>query len=142
MREINKKKKEQLGVDAGTLSNQLKKELLFKYVKLANHNFCYQCGAEIEGSKDLSIEHKTPWLHSSSPYNLFMSLDNIAFSHLSCNIKAGRRVESKCGGKKKAQSNVCSCNLCEDTRNRYKEINRIRIKQKRELAKLAGRLNT
>lgn len=38
---------------------------------------------------DLSIEHKAPWLHRDSA--LFWDLDNIAFSHLACNVNAAMR---------------------------------------------------
>ena len=38
-----------------------------------------------------SIEHKTPWLDSGDPIGLYFDLDNISFSHLSCNCRASRR---------------------------------------------------
>lgn len=87
----NKRKNEQLKMNAGTAAHRLKKELLFKYVKKAGDNFCYQCGVKIEFVDELSVEHKTPWLNSNDPIELFFNLENIAFSHLECNIGAARR---------------------------------------------------
>ena len=40
---------------------------------------------------EFSVEHKIPWLDSDDPIGLFFSLDNIAFSHHSCNSGAGGR---------------------------------------------------
>ena len=55
-----------------------------------NLNKCYQCGNTIDKVEELSIEHKTPWLDSDTPKELFFNLENIAFSHLSCNCRARR----------------------------------------------------
>lgn len=41
------------------------------------------------------IEHKIPWLDSDKPKELFFDLENIGFSHLSCNIKARRQRSVK-----------------------------------------------
>src|SRR5690348_14699814 len=87
---MQKKKNKQLGIDFGTATSRLKKELLFKYIKKAGDNFCFQCGAEIETVDEMSVEHKVPWLDSEDPTKLFFNLGNIAFSHLSCNIKSRR----------------------------------------------------
>lgn len=132
MNKINNKKQEQLGVSASTLSNQLKKALLFKYVKLAGHNYCFQCGAEIENVKDLSVEHKTPWLDTEKPKELFMDLDNIAFSHLSCNVRAARPSGWNHGTDNMMRTG-CKCQLCVDKR---KLTN---IKQKEAMKKLRAK---
>ena len=84
------KKKEQLGIDPGTASNRLVKDLLWSYIVQAEHHFCHQCGAELS-REDFSIEHKTPWLDSENPIGLFFDLENIAFSHKGCNSRAARR---------------------------------------------------
>jgi len=73
-----------LGMPAGTAQHQLRKSILFKYVRLAGDHFCYKCGAEIETIDEFSIEHKEPWFSSNAP-DLFWDLDNIAFSHVRCN---------------------------------------------------------
>ena len=64
---IKKEKTKQLGMNPGTASNRLKKNLLFEFAKRLDMHWCYQCAAEIKDSDDFSIEHKTPWLHSEDP---------------------------------------------------------------------------
>lgn len=91
-KDYNKMKSEHLGMNASTAQHQLRKKILFSLLKKLNENFCFQCGAEIESEETLSIEHKTPWLHGD--VSLFWDLDNIAFSHLKCNIGAARKPES------------------------------------------------
>lgn len=86
----NQKAKEQLGIAHGTANGRLRKMLLWKYVVDAGDNICFQCGQTIESIDDLSIDHKTPWLDSEDPISLFFDLGNIAFSHLSCNMRAAR----------------------------------------------------
>lgn len=95
MSKHKEKKKLQLGIDPGTASNKLRKEIMFSLIKKLELNVCYQCGEVIENSDSLSIEHKTPWLDSEDPVGLFFDLNNIAYSHLSCNCKAGRKPNKK-----------------------------------------------
>lgn len=72
-----------LGENISTAQHRLRKQLLFHYVSKAGDAICFKCGTLIENVDDLSIEHKLPWLHNSP--ELFWDLDNIAFSHLTCN---------------------------------------------------------
>ena len=74
-----------LGMPHGTACNKLRKALLFMYVTAAGHDYCFRCSKRIERVEHLSIEHKAPWLSSANPRIAFFDLDNIAFSHLSCN---------------------------------------------------------
>lgn len=74
----------------GTAQGRLRKSIVFALLKKLGDNYCFQCGAEIEQEKDLSIEHKEPWLDSEEPIKKFFDLENIAFSHLKCNIGAAR----------------------------------------------------
>ena len=90
MKDGNKKKSEQLGMSHGTAANRLRKMILFRMLQKTGEDVCFQCGEKIENLRDLSIEHKTPWLDSKDPVGLFFDLDNIAFSHLSCNCGAKR----------------------------------------------------
>ena len=100
-------------IDPGTASSRLKKELLFKYVKKAGDNYCFQCGTEIETTDELSVEHKIPWLDSNDPVELFFNLENIAFSHLECNIKAARPKKAKEGhGNQYRYQKGCRCVEC------------------------------
>lgn len=89
----NKKKTIQLGMPYGTASNKLKKNLMFFFAKKCGFDNCYQCGSKIESVDELSVEHKVPWLDSENPIDLFFDVENIAFSHLKCNIGAGRFTE-------------------------------------------------
>ena len=90
-----KKKQEQLGMPLGTASAKLRKNILFNLLKETGKNICYQCGKLIDNEDELSIEHKIPYLDSEDPKKLFFSLDNIAFSHLKCNIGAARHPITK-----------------------------------------------
>lgn len=83
------KKNEQLGMNYSTASNRLVKDILFKYIK-DTKEVCFQCKGDLERDT-FSIEHKKPWLDSEDPLHNFFDLNNIAFSHLSCNV-AARRV--------------------------------------------------
>ena len=83
------KKKAQLGMPFGTASGRLLKRLLFRMAQELSRNVCFQCGEKINSVEEFSIEHKQPWLDVS--VELFWDLENIAFSHKVCNIKAARR---------------------------------------------------
>ena len=91
MDKINQVRADQLGMPVGTATAILRKKILFFLIQQMELNICFQCGEKIEVVDDLSIEHKVPWLHSENPKELFFSLDNIAFSHLSCNSSAHRK---------------------------------------------------
>lgn len=88
----NEKKSEQLGVNYGTASHRLRKKILFDLMVRCDLDTCFQCKEKIENMDEMSIEHKVPWLDSEDPTGLFYDLENIAFSHLSCNISAARKV--------------------------------------------------
>lgn len=86
-----KKKNDQLGMNVGTASNRLVKDILFSLIK---DTPCHHCGGSLDRD-NFSIEHKTPWLDSEDPVGLFFDLDNITFSHLSCNSGAARKPNQK-----------------------------------------------
>jgi len=75
-----------LGMSHGAANNRLRKSLLFKYVKLAGEDVCFRCNKQINSLEEFSIEHKLPWENKEA--SLFWDLDNIAFSHLTCNCGA------------------------------------------------------
>jgi hypothetical protein len=126
----NEKKVFQLGMPQGTASNRLRKSIILMLLKKLNLNFCYQCGEEIEYENDLSVEHKTPWLDSENPIKLFFDLENIAFSHLHCNIRAARKYErnktpcpSWCAYKR-----GCRCKGCMEANRKKVELYRENMK--------------
>lgn len=127
MNNTNKKKEEQLLMPFGTANNRLRKALLFKYVKKAKENYCYQCGSEIESMDEFSIEHKIPYLYSEDPLELFFNTENIAFSHISCNIGAARRNRSSCGTVNKYNKG-CKCDDCRKANANKKQRYRLRKK--------------
>lgn len=77
------RRSEQLGMPFGTAYHQLRKLVLFSLLVRHNENICYKCSKVIGNAKELSIEHKKPWLHIST--ELFWDTNNVAFSHLVCN---------------------------------------------------------
>ena len=85
-------KSDQLGMPFGTASGRLRKMLLFDMARRLGENVCYHCGEMMDSPDDFTIEHKVPWQFGDT--NLFWDLDNIAFSHLACNVR-GRRVTNK-----------------------------------------------
>lgn len=87
---INEVKVQQLGMPIGTAMARLKKMMMFQMAQKLGQDICYRCGKRIETVKEISVEHKKTWLHSEDPIKLFFDLDNIAFSHHSCNSHAGR----------------------------------------------------
>lgn len=90
MSKENTKKSRQLGIPYGTACYRLRKAILFHLAEMAGVNICYRCGEGIESVRDFSIDHKTPWLDSVEPVELFFNLDNVAFSHMKCNYAAKR----------------------------------------------------
>tara|TARA_R100000808_G_scaffold10659_1_gene28172 strand:+ start:11006 stop:11374 length:369 start_codon:yes stop_codon:yes gene_type:complete len=118
---VKQEKKRQLGMDPGTASNRLKKDLLFEFTKRLGMHWCFQCGAEIESCDDFTVEHKTPWLHSEDPKGLFFDIDNIAFSHKSCNYRAARAGTAKPCPSTTAYRNGCRCEGCKDAQNKARK---------------------
>lgn len=77
------KRSEQLGMSVGKAQYRLYRDILFNLIP---DKTCYHCGKPI--CRDtFSIEHKAPWIDSDDPKGLFFDLDNIAFSHKSCNYR-------------------------------------------------------
>ena len=87
----NNKKNHQLGMSYGTACGRLRKSILFSLVIRLGLHICFRCGEEITTPEELSIDHKHPWLESPEPVKTFFDLENISFSHLSCNSRAGKR---------------------------------------------------
>lgn len=104
------KKQEQLGINPGTASNRLVKDILFKFVTDAGH-VCFRCGLPMT-RQNFSIEHKIAWLDSADPVGLYFDLNNIAYSHLKCNVEAARsKPAAKCGTAS-GYAKGCRCDEC------------------------------
>jgi hypothetical protein len=107
----NRKKNELLGESHGAASNRLKKMIMFSLLVETQRNICFQCGEQILSVEELSVEHKEPWMAAEDPRAAFFDLNNIAFSHLVCNIAAARRVTAD-HGSTTAYQNGCRCDEC------------------------------
>lgn len=88
----HERKNNALGMSLGKASYKLKQEIMFDLMKQLNQNQCFRCGFNIERTQDLSIDHKTDWLHSNNSIGLFFDLSNIAFSHRKCNRLAQKPI--------------------------------------------------
>lgn len=119
----------------GYAYNQLRKTVMFELAKRLGLDVCFQCKKRIETVSEFSVEHKIPWLHSGKEEELFNDLDNIAFSHLKCNILAKRPRNE---GKKKNEHpsryhyahNICRCDECKMEQAKYSALVRARNKGK------------
>lgn len=103
------KRAEQLGMSYGTAANRLKKNLMFKFAQELGKDDCYACGEKIETPSDLSVEHIEPWEGRENGTEKFWDLDNIAFSHLKCNVK-------HTSSRRERGSEEAWCNQCNDFR--------------------------
>lgn len=104
------KKAQQLGMNPSTASHRLIKDLLYYYGVDQTDTVCFHCG-KFMSREEFSIEHKTPWLDSDNPVGLYFDLENVTFSHLSCNSGARRRELSRHGVKSRYNAG-CRCALC------------------------------
>jgi len=126
MKSNNKDK--QLGMNPGTASNRLLKQLLFSLGDRLGMQWCFQCASKIESVEDMSIEHKVPWLHSEDPVGLYFDLDNIAFSHKVCNYAASRpRKAKKFCPSPASYRRGCRCEGCRKSNSEYRKALRARI---------------
>jgi hypothetical protein len=87
----NEQKAKLLGVPFGTATGRLRKNLLFSMAQRLGEDTCYRCKARIATVDEFSIEHKEAWASALDPQAKFYDLENIAFSHVSCNVGAGYR---------------------------------------------------
>lgn len=115
---MSQKKKDQLGMNPSTAQARLLKDILFKLVVDTNQDNCYHCGEPLD-RESFSIEHKVPWLDSENPLDLFFDLNNISFSHLSCNVKASRgsRKDIPHGTTSGYDYYKCRCSSCKTARS-------------------------
>lgn len=86
---MSDKKKMQLGMNPSTAANRLVKDVLWKLIVETARDSCCKCG-EPMSRETFSIEHVTPWLDSEDPVGLYFDLNNISFSHHSCNVADSR----------------------------------------------------
>lgn len=122
-----KKREEKLGMNDTRARKILNKDLLFHFAKQLNRGDCYRCGKEMK-REDFTVDHIENWLNSDDPISLFFDIDNIAFSHLSCNRSAQRTLIS-CPSLA-AYKQGCRCDECRLEKSRYSKEYRARKKLK------------
>lgn len=117
---VYKKKKEQLGMNPGTASYHLFKDVFWMMLQETNRGTCCKCG-KLMTRESFSIEHLEPWLDSVDPTKIFFDLENIGFSHLKCNVESARprSKTAKCGSAWKYRSG-CRCAVCLESRAKSK----------------------
>lgn len=111
------KKHSLLGMNPSTASHRLVKDLLWKMITESKQDICFHCG-KMMTRETFSIEHKKPWMSSENPLQTYFDLENISFSHLSCNVTAGRKGKMP-GGEKlsMAPQGTSWCSGCKDYLN-------------------------
>lgn len=82
---------DELGMSMGKARNILIRKLMWQMIVETGRTSCYHCGKEMT-EDNYSIEHVIPWRYSEKPSEMFFELDNISYSHHSCNSAAARRV--------------------------------------------------
>jgi len=106
-KKYKKIKDEFLGMDYGSARQKLVKNLLFTFAKRLSMDICYRCNKPIDNIDDFSIDHKKSWLHNSP--DLFFDVDNVSFSHCSCNYGASAETRKKIG-----PEGTSWCSGCQD----------------------------
>ena len=86
------KAKLQLGMNPSTARNRLLRDLVAKLLRERKET-CYRCDKPL--NSDWTVDHKINWLDSDDPVGLFFDVDNVAFSHHSCNSGASRTPMKK-----------------------------------------------
>ena len=131
----NAKKDQQLGMSHGTAVHRLRKTIMFTLIVALKLNICNQCGEIIETERELSTEHVIPWLDSRDPKGLFFDVNNIRFSHLSCNSAASRSYK---GMRKTTDHGItryetygCRCEICKSAKSVAHLKSRIRTGRKK-----------
>jgi hypothetical protein len=91
-----KKKSCLLGENYSTACYKLRKIIMFNLARRTGEDSCYRCGKIIRTIEEFSIDHIEQWIKAEDPHESFYDLNNIAFSHLSCNIKhGGENIENR-----------------------------------------------
>lgn len=85
----------QLGMPYSKARNRLIKALLFSMAHKLGMGNCFRCGSDIDDIDNFSIEHKVPWMYSDDPISLFYDIENVVFSHQTCNAGAARHPRRK-----------------------------------------------
>ena len=124
-------KRSQLGMNSSKASQRLLRSVLFSILIEHGLDVCYRCGEKIETLKELTLDHKEPWLHAS--VDLFWDVKNIAFSHRSCNSAVRRGSIRRVDGLRWDNQEVRRENSLKTFRRNYPEKKDAYNKRRREL---------
>lgn len=102
-----------LGMSHGAAASRLRKMVLFRQLKKYGDNVCVRCKSSIENIDQLSLEHIEPWEGRSA--ELFWDLDNIAFSHMSCNTQHYHHTDNT-DRRKTSPEGMAWCRSCKQDR--------------------------
>lgn len=93
----------------GTASGRLKKAIMLSLIRHLGMDDCHRCGKAIASPEELSIDHIVDWL--GVDVALFWDVDNIAFSHRSCNRPSGQ-VRGGAGRRRVGPADTAWCGRC------------------------------
>ena len=118
------------GMTQNAAMKRLDRMLFFSLVEEVGRNICYQCEEVINNYRELSVEHKVSHMGDSK---LFWSKDNLAYSHLACNVAAGLRgkgnrrnskIVIRDHGTVGSYAKGCRCKPCRETYSVYQKKRR------------------
>ena len=109
-------------MNPSTAQARLLRDLLFNFAINSGHK-CFRCGERLD-RKTFSIEHIEDWLDSDDPIGKFFDVDNIAYSHLRCNVGASRTVSGQVRkhGLKRYNTYGCRCEICKAAKSKYNKL--------------------
>jgi hypothetical protein len=91
--------------------------LFFSLVKKLELDTCHRCNERITDYKQLSIDHIETWLNKSN--DLFWDINNIAYSHLSCNSAKSASSTENPHPSYVSYSGGCRCDACKACKKIY-----------------------
>ena len=103
-------------------SRVLMKDLVYHFYKKHGGGKCYRCGKKLKRD-DFTIDHIEPWRNKVNAKELFFNINNISFSHISCNTLAKEPKPLK-HGLDKTYRKGCRCNLCKKAHALYRKERR------------------
>jgi hypothetical protein len=77
---------ELLGHSYSTARNRLRVMVIYDLYRKLNALDCFRCGEHIASHSELSLDHKTAWLNTNNPQELYFDVNNLAASHKACNV--------------------------------------------------------
>ena len=91
----HEKKSQLLGMSFGTARARLDRDILFVLAVQLGHK-CYRCNGDLVRD-NFSVDHKDNWSIAENPKEAYFDLNNIAFSHSTCNaaFHSNRKYETE-----------------------------------------------